>query len=80
MPMKVAISLPDTLFVAAEELAAQLHVSRSQLYAQALSTYLISQQAAAVTEKLNMVYSAHAGKVDASLMHAQLKSLGDETW
>lgn len=40
--MKVAISLPDPVFNAAELLAQELCASRSQLYAQALSAYLES--------------------------------------
>ena len=38
--MKTAISLPDDLFDSADELAQQLGVSRSELYARAVAEYL----------------------------------------
>lgn len=78
--MKIAISLPDPLFNAAEELAGQLHVSRSQLYAQALSEYLSQRHEAAVTQKLNAVYGQGAEGVEAAAMNAQLQVLGREAW
>ena len=62
--MKVAISLPDPLFSAAEQLAERLHVSRSQLYASALSEYLKERHDGAVTEKLDAVYGSAAGAMD----------------
>ena len=78
--MKVAISLPDPLFTAAEELADQLHVSRSQLYAQALSEYLGQRQEVAITQKLNAIYGQGAEGVEAAATKAQLQVLGRETW
>jgi metal-responsive CopG/Arc/MetJ family transcriptional regulator len=78
--MKIAISLPDPLFNAAEELAEQLHVSRSQLYAQALSEYLGQRHEAAVTQKLNAVYGQGAEGVESAAMNAQLQVLGREAW
>jgi len=38
--MKTAISIPDPLFDAAEDVADRLGVSRSQLYAKALAEYV----------------------------------------
>ena len=78
--MKIAISLPDPLFAAAEELAEQLHVSRSQLYAQALSEYLNDRHKDVITNKLNAVYAQVAQGVDAATMNAQLQVLSRETW
>jgi metal-responsive CopG/Arc/MetJ family transcriptional regulator len=37
--MKTAVSLPDSLFEAADQLARQLGKSRSQFYAEALRAY-----------------------------------------
>jgi metal-responsive CopG/Arc/MetJ family transcriptional regulator len=78
--MKVAISLPDDVFEAGEHLARQLGLSRSQLYADALSAYLSARGAAAVTAKLNAVYSKKSSKVDDGFAHLQLKCLANETW
>ncbi|MDN5749535.1 MAG: ribbon-helix-helix domain-containing protein [Pseudonocardia sp.] len=38
--MKVAVSVPDDVFSRADELAAELGVSRSQIYTRALEEYL----------------------------------------
>jgi predicted transcriptional regulator len=78
--MKVAISLPDPLFSAAEHLAEQLRVSRSQLYAQALSEYLDKRHEALITQRLNAVYGGAEEGVEVAINRAQLEVLGDETW
>ena len=78
--MKVAISLPDPLFEAAERLAEELHVSRSQLYAQALASFLEHRGGAAVTAKLNAVYAQEPSALDDDLAQAQMTSVGHEAW
>ena len=78
--MKVAISLPDPIFSAAEQLAKKLHVSRSQLYAQALEEYLDKRHDPVVTERLNAVYSAPSSSIDPALATAQVGAIGDEAW
>lgn len=78
--MKVAISLPDPVFDAAERLAEELRVSRSQLYAQALVSFLNARGAAAVTERLNEVYGETSSELDPALASAQLASIQDEAW
>ena len=78
--MKVAISLPDPVFDAAERMARELKVSRSQLYAEALAAFLAERGSTAVTEQLNAVYAAEPSRVEPLLAQAQLRSLQDETW
>jgi metal-responsive CopG/Arc/MetJ family transcriptional regulator len=78
--MKVAISLPDPVFAAAEQLARRLRVSRSQLYAQALEEYLAKRQDSRVTERLDAVYAAGQEPVDPALAAAQLGAVGREAW
>jgi metal-responsive CopG/Arc/MetJ family transcriptional regulator len=78
--MKVAISLPDPVFTAAEELAQRLRVSRSQLYAQAIEEYLGKRQDSQVTEQLNAVYAVIQEPIDPAMTAAQFKVIGDETW
>jgi metal-responsive CopG/Arc/MetJ family transcriptional regulator len=78
--MKVAISLPDPIFSAAEQLAQKLHVSRSQLYAQAIEEYLDKRHDPVVTERLNAVYSAVPSEIDSALVSAQLGAIGHEAW
>lgn len=78
--MKVAISLPDPIFSAAEQLAHELRVSRSQLYAQALAEYLDRRHDPAVTERLNAVYFDEGGCIDPGLAAAQSEAIGNEAW
>ena len=53
--MKTAVSLPDPVFRAAEQLAKRAHKSRSQLYADALTEYLTRHAPDEVTEAMNRV-------------------------
>lgn len=78
--MKVAISLPDPLFSAAEHMAEQLHISRSQLYARALSEYLDKRQEAVITQRLNAVYGEITKGIDPAIKKAQSRVLDDEAW
>jgi metal-responsive CopG/Arc/MetJ family transcriptional regulator len=78
--MKIAISVPDEIFEAGEQLAKQLGLSRSQLYADALSAYLSERGAAAVTAKLNAVYAEESSKLDPAFTKTQLSRLADEAW
>ena len=78
--MKIAISVPDEIFEAGEHLAKQLGLSRSQLYADALSAYLSERGAAAVTAKLNAVYAVESSKLDPAFTTTQLKRIADEAW
>ena len=78
--MKTAVSIPDDLFRMAEVAARRLRVSRSRLYATAISEFLSRQQEGAVTERLNEVYSRRPAKVDSALHGAQLASLEKDAW
>jgi predicted transcriptional regulator len=78
--MKVAISLPDSVFTAAEHLAKELRVPRSQLYAEAIAQYLERRGGLAVTAKLNSVYSEQEAQVPAEFARAQSNILSNEAW
>lgn len=78
--MKVAISLPDPVFEAAERLAKELEKPRSQLYADAIAAYVGNHDKSAVTDKLNAVYTDDTSSVDEALFRAQLDTLDHETW
>lgn len=78
--MKIAISVPDDVFEAGEHLAQQLGLSRSQLYADALSAYLSERGAAAVTAKLNAIYEKESSKADPAFARLQLTRLANEAW
>lgn len=78
--MKVAISLPDPLFQAAETLAQRLNKPRSHLYAKAIAEYVGIHGPHAVTEKLDAVYGSTSSAVDDALQRAQTRTIADETW
>lgn len=56
MDMKTAVSLPDPVFRSAEELAARLRISRSELYRRALEVLIAQHEHANITERLDAVY------------------------
>jgi metal-responsive CopG/Arc/MetJ family transcriptional regulator len=78
--MKVAISLPDPVFRAAEKLARKLGTSRSQLYAEAIAEYVGARGAKALTARVNAVYGKQSSEVDPALKYAQLERLSREAW
>ena len=78
--MKIAISVPDSVFKAAEHLARRLKLSRSQLYSDAVASYLNSRGADAVTAQLNAVYTTASSRVEEPFVAAQAKVLSHETW
>jgi metal-responsive CopG/Arc/MetJ family transcriptional regulator len=55
--MKTAISIPDRVFRSAEELAARLSVSRSELYSNALAEFIEKHKNDLTTSRLNEVYA-----------------------
>jgi len=58
MDMKTAISLPDPVFRSAEQLAARLGISRSELYCRAIRELLARHDDAAITQQLDAVYGS----------------------
>lgn len=73
--MKTAISLPDQLFIDADEAAKRLGISRSQLYAAALAKYLATLHGAEVTARLNEVYQTAEGRPEPSLTALQSRGM-----
>ena len=78
--MKTAISIPDQVFESAEKLAERLGQSRSQIYAQALSSYLEKHRGDNVTKKLNEVYGSTKSSLDPGLQNLQTLSLPKDGW
>lgn len=78
--MKTAISLPDSVFEEAEALAQQLGLSRSELYVQALKSYLAKHNCNQILHKLNQVYSKESSNLDPVMAKMQFMSLPREDW
>ena len=73
---------PDELFHAAERLAKQLGISRSELFREALGDLLRNHNQEGVTEALNAVYGPNGpnSHIDPALVRMQIASLGNEEW
>lgn len=78
--MKVAVSIPDAIFEAAERLAEERNLPRSQLFAEALSAYLERHGSEAITASLNEIYGKESSALDEPLTLAQFDSIADEAW
>lgn len=78
--MKTAISIPDDIFQSAEQLARRLGVSRSELYVQALKSYLQEHHEEGVTEALNTLYEDIRTQLDPVLQRVQTRSLPQDEW
>jgi metal-responsive CopG/Arc/MetJ family transcriptional regulator len=80
--MKTAISMPDSLFRAAEQLAKRLGISRSELFQRAMRSFLREHKNEGITESLNAVYANQNECVglDPVLEHLQGASIVEEEW
>ena len=78
--MKTAISIPDHVFDEAEKMAQRLGMSRSELYANAVSEYLREHKGEEVTEKLNEVYQQESSRLDIVSRAMQFASLQKDEW
>lgn len=80
MCMKTAISIPDSIFKAAEKLANRLGFSRSELYAKAVAEYLQKHRNDGVTKKLDEIYSKESSQLDPGLQALQSASIDEDEW
>jgi hypothetical protein len=80
--VKTAISIPDSLFDAAEKLAKRLGVSRSELFQRAMRSFLQENKQEGITESLNVIYEKKDDRVglDPVLEHLQGASIAREEW
>ena len=80
--MKTAVSIPDDIFVAAERAAEEMGLSRSALYARAVSDFVTRHDDERVTERLDAVYAGRDSEtaLDETLVTLQTLSLPDEEW
>lgn len=78
--MKTAVSIPDPIFDAAERVAKQKGITRSELYARALSELLRSQDDTETTAQLDRVYAEHDATLEPSLATLPARVLEREQW
>ena len=78
--MKTAISIPDTVFDAADSLARRMAVSRSELFRRAVEAYIEAHRHDRVREALDAVYTRESSAIDKGLAEMQAASLAREDW
>jgi antitoxin MazE6 len=80
--VKTAVSIPDRVFESAEELAARLGVSRSELYARALAVLVEKHREDLITARLNQVYARDGedSSLDRNVAELQRRSLPRGRW
>ncbi len=78
--MKTAISIPDKLFLAADQYAKNHGFSRSNLYAKAVAKFLEQHPSDYITRQLNEVYSAECSQLNKNILAMQCDSIEKEKW
>ena len=78
--MKVAVSVPDAVFQAAERVSRRMRMSRSRLYAKAVEAYVRQHSEEDITEQLNKVYAGDSARLDPALEAGSLEVLRRERW
>jgi metal-responsive CopG/Arc/MetJ family transcriptional regulator len=78
--MKTAVSVPDEVFEEAEHLAKHLKISRSELYAKALSEFVSRHTPDTVTESFNRVCADVQGEPDPAFQQAARIVLENTEW
>nr|CAA6830663.1 MAG: Unknown protein [uncultured Thiotrichaceae bacterium] len=78
--MKTAISIPDPIFEAAESLASNLGMSRSEIFTKAMIEFIEVQRHKNVTTRLNAIYAQEQSLLNAEVTKMQYESIGHEDW
>jgi len=78
--METIVNIPDEVFRKAEELAASLGLSRSEVYVAALTEFIREGREQRITERLNAVYAENDSELDPVIRQAQTNSLPLEQW
>lgn len=78
--MKTAVSIPNDLFSRAEELAQKTGKSRSQIYKEALSEYLLRRNPRTLTEAMDEALADIDPEPDPWLASAGREALERSDW
>ncbi len=78
--MKIAVSIPDDVYVEAERLAQRLKKSRSRLYADAVREYVARRDPNTVTEQLNRMLDEVGTAPDPAVSAAAIRLLQRVEW
>ncbi|MGH9562447.1 MAG: hypothetical protein ACRD3S_13425 [Terracidiphilus sp.] len=78
--MKVAVSIPDEVFLETEGLAKRLKASRSEIYSRALNEFLQRHSPERVTEIMNQAIAAVGVESDPFTKRAARRALRRVEW
>jgi metal-responsive CopG/Arc/MetJ family transcriptional regulator len=78
--MKVAVSIPDSVFAEAETLVKRFKTSRSELYSRALHAFIGQHAPDQVTETMNAVVDAIGDEPDPFTKEAARRTLASTEW
>jgi metal-responsive CopG/Arc/MetJ family transcriptional regulator len=78
--MKTAVSIPDRVFEEAELLAAELRISRSDLYSRALQEYVARPAPDRLTESMDRVIEEAGSGTDEFSRRAARRALEKVEW
>jgi metal-responsive CopG/Arc/MetJ family transcriptional regulator len=79
--MKVAVSIPDPIFDAADALARRLKLSRSKVYALALQEFVANNDGPSLTEQINAALDEIGEDPDQVLLRAGARTaLANTEW
>jgi predicted transcriptional regulator len=78
--MKIAVSIPEDVYLRAEHLARETNRSRSRLYSDALDEYLARHGTDAVTKSMNEALAGIDQSPDAFLSAANRAVLRNSEW
>jgi metal-responsive CopG/Arc/MetJ family transcriptional regulator len=78
--MKVAVSVPDPVFEAAERVSKRMRIPRSQLYSRAIAAFVREYSGEDVTKALNAVYAKTSSGLEVEWEGGSLEVLRREKW
>jgi predicted transcriptional regulator len=78
--MKIAVSIPDDVYLRAEQLADRMNRSRSRLYSDSLAEYLARHGTDTVTAAMNEALASVNEGRDAFLNAASRATLAKSEW
>ena len=78
--LKTAISIPENIFLQADETAKVLGLNRSRLYTTAIAEFLAKHREDSIKAKLNEIYAYENSQVDPIFNKAQMMGLAKEDW
>jgi metal-responsive CopG/Arc/MetJ family transcriptional regulator len=76
--MKIAISVPDSTFEAAERVSKQLGMSRSQLFSRAVEAFVKEHRGVDVREALAALYGSEPSAIDPVIDELQAEALRED--